>query len=56
MEVAFVTSDVDSAHAKAIAVGAAELVPPKATPWGQKVSYLRSPDGILIELCTPINA
>ena len=54
MEIAFVTSDVTAAHAKAIAAGAHELSAPKHKPWGQTVSYLRAPDGCLLELCTPI--
>ncbi|MFQ3593593.1 MAG: VOC family protein, partial [Gemmataceae bacterium] len=29
---------------------------PVAKPWGQVVSYVRCPDGILVELCTPIGA
>ncbi|HYD80465.1 MAG TPA: VOC family protein [Paucimonas sp.] len=54
MEVAFTTSDVQAAHAKALAAGAAEMMPPKAMPWGQTVSYVRCPDGTLVELCTPM--
>jgi lactoylglutathione lyase len=54
IEIALVTDDVGAAHAKAIAEGAVELMPPAAKPWGQMVSYVRSPDGILIELCTPV--
>jgi lactoylglutathione lyase len=54
MELAFVTKDVPQAHARALEAGAVELSPPKAKPWGQLVSYVRCPDGILIELCTPV--
>jgi len=53
-EVAFVTDDVARAHAKAVAAGARELAAPVQKPWGQVVSYVRCPDGILVELCTPI--
>lgn len=56
MEIALVTSDVQAAHAKAIAAGAKELSKPVTKPWGQVVSYVRSPDGCLIELCTPVGA
>lgn len=56
MEIALVTSDVPAAHAKAIAAGARELSKPVTKPWGQIVSYVRSPDGCLIELCTPLGA
>jgi lactoylglutathione lyase len=55
MEIAFTTDDVPAAHTKAIACGATELCAPAAKPWGQIVSYVRSPDGLLVELCTPMN-
>lgn len=54
IELAFVTNDVGSAHAKAIAAGARQLSAPVAKPWGQVVSYVRCPDGTLVELCTPV--
>jgi len=53
IEIALVTEDVGAAHAKAISHGAKEIAAPVEKPWGQTVSYVRSPDGILIELCTP---
>jgi lactoylglutathione lyase len=54
MEVALVTEDVAAAHARAVTSGAKELAPPTTKPWGQVVSYVRAPDGTLIELCTPM--
>jgi catechol 2,3-dioxygenase-like lactoylglutathione lyase family enzyme len=54
MEVALVTDDVAAVHARALAQGAKELAAPAARPWGQVVSYVRAPDGTLIELCTPM--
>ena len=55
-EIALVTDTVPEAHARAIAAGARELAAPQQKPWGQMVSYVRCPDGILVELCTPITA
>ena len=55
-EIALVTGDVALAHSKAVAAGAREWAAPVAKPWGQVVSYVRCPDGILVELCTPIGA
>lgn len=55
MEVGLVTDDVAAAHAQALSLGATELSAPSAKPWGQVVSYLRCPDGTLVELCTPVN-
>jgi lactoylglutathione lyase len=54
MEVAFVTPDVDAAHVIALAAGAKEIKAPQTKPWGQVVSYVRCPDGMLVELCSPI--
>lgn len=54
MEIGLVTDDVITAHARALAAGARELTAPTTKPWGQTVSYVRSPDGTLIELCTPM--
>ena len=54
MEIALVTPDVASAHARALQAGAAEIKAPADQPWGQTVSYVRCPDGTLVELCTPI--
>lgn len=54
IEIAFTTDDVQAAHAKALSIGATELSPPTVKPWGQIVSYVRCPDGSLVELCTPI--
>jgi lactoylglutathione lyase len=55
-EIALVTGDVPLAHRRALAAGAKELSAPISKPWGQIVSYVRCPDGILVELCTPIGA
>jgi len=54
VEIALVTNDVPAAHQQAITHGARELAPPLAKPWGQTVSYVRAPDGTLVELCTPV--
>jgi lactoylglutathione lyase len=53
-EIALVTNDVNAAHTKAVAAGGREMAAPQQKPWGQVVSYVRCPDGILVELCTPI--
>jgi len=54
VEIALVTDDVAAAHQRAVQAGATELAKPTAKPWGQVVSYVRCPDGTLVELCTPI--
>ena len=54
VEVAFVTEAVDDAYAKALAAGAAPLKAPLDKPWGQRVAWVRCPDGTLVELCSPV--
>ena len=54
VELAFVTDDVASAYAKAVAAGASTIKEPIEKPWGQVVAYVRAKDGSLIELCSPI--
>lgn len=53
-EIGLVTPTVAAAHARALAAGAAELAAPQQKPWGQTVSYVRCPDGVLVELCSPL--
>ncbi len=56
IEIVLVTEDVVTAHAHALRHGASDLASPVRKPWGQFVAYLRAPDGMLIELCTPVAA
>ena len=55
MEMAFVTENIELDFQKAIDAGAIEYEKIKEKPWGQKVGYLRDNNGILIEICTPVN-
>lgn len=54
IEIAFVTDDVSAAYQKAVGAGAQPLKEPAQKPWGQIVAYVRDINGVLIELCTPI--
>lgn len=54
MEMAFVTETIEEDFQKAIAAGATELEQISEKPWGQKVGYLLDINGIIIEVCTPI--
>ncbi len=56
IELAFVTEDVASAYAKALAAGAVSVKAPIEKPWGQIVAYVRGKDGELIELCSPMSS
>ena len=55
MEMAFVTENIEIDFKKAIEAGAVEYESIKEKPWGQKVGYLRDNNGILIEICTPMD-
>jgi lactoylglutathione lyase len=54
VEVAFFAADVAAAFQRAIAAGAVGLAAPKVMPWGQTVAYVRSVEGTLIGLCSPV--
>ena len=54
IEIALVMDDVTHSHQMAIKHGATELEAPATKSWGQTVSYVRCPSGILLELCTPM--
>jgi lactoylglutathione lyase len=56
VEIALVTAVVQQAHKSAMSNGATEWAPPAQKPWGQTVSYVRTPDGMLVELCTPVHS
>ncbi|PRC92176.1 VOC family protein [Solimicrobium silvestre] len=55
VELAFVTEDVNAAFTKAVAAGAVAIKEPAQKPWGQQVAYVRSAEGSLIELCSPMS-
>lgn len=45
---------VDEMYARALAAGATAVMAPTQQPWGQRVSYVRDPDGHLVEICGPV--
>ena len=55
VEIALVTDDVKTVHIKALEHGAKELRGPVEKPWGQTVSYVATPSGVLLEICSPVN-
>lgn len=54
IEVALCTPDVQVLWKRATEAGATPVKPPTTKPWGQIVAYVRDPDGVLVELCTPM--
>jgi lactoylglutathione lyase len=54
-EVWIEADDVPAAVDAARAAGAELVAEPVEKPWGQTVAYVRSPDGVLVELGTPVS-
>jgi uncharacterized glyoxalase superfamily protein PhnB len=54
VEVAFYTNDVAAAYRRAVEAGAEALADPKVMPWGQTVAYVRSVEGTLLGICSPL--
>jgi len=54
LELVFVDEDVEACTNKAVKVGAELIAEPTEKPWGQTVSYVRSIEGTLIEICSPM--
>lgn len=53
-EIAFETDNVAEALDRATAAGAKLVSDITQMPWGQTIAYVRTPEGTLVELCTPI--
>lgn len=53
-EICFVTEDVAAAYQRAVDHGCQPVSAPAEKPWGQTVSYLRDPDGCLVEIASPV--
>lgn len=54
-EVGLAVDDVEAAYRKAVAAGATPAAPPARKPWGQTIAYVRDLDGVLVELCSPMD-
>ncbi|MEJ2036620.1 MAG: VOC family protein [Maritimibacter sp.] len=53
-EIAFESNEVAADYARAVEAGATPVSPPQDMPWGQTVSYVSDPEGILVEICSPV--
>lgn len=52
-ELGLTSEDVEGDFRRAIEAGAEAIKEPATTPWGQVSSYLRCPDGTVIDLASP---
>ncbi|WP_153556426.1 VOC family protein [Roseimaritima sediminicola] len=56
VEIAFMTDDVAGTVEAARRAGATLVAAASEKPWGQTVAYVRDPDGMLIEICSPVQS
>ena len=54
IEIAFITDDVNTAFQKAVTSGATPIKKPAKTHWGQWTDCIQDLNGVLVELCSPI--
>lgn len=54
VSITLITDDVTAAIDTALAAGARRYVDPIDKPWGQTVAYLLDPNGLLVEVATPV--
>ena len=54
-EIGLLTPDVAEAYARATAAKMTGVGEPVEKPWGQVVAWVRDPNGILVELATPMD-
>lgn len=56
VSITLITAEVAALVESAIAAGAMRYVDPVDKPWGQTVAYVRDPNGVLVEIATPVSA
>lgn len=52
IEIGFTVGNVEEAFQTALTAGATLVSKPQTKSWGQVVSYVRDPNGFLVEICT----
>jgi uncharacterized glyoxalase superfamily protein PhnB len=53
-EIVFTVPDVQVYYEKALKAGAKHVALPQQKPWGQTVAYVQDPNGVLIEIASPL--
>ncbi len=53
-EIVFTVPDVQAWYEKALKAGAKHIAAPQQKPWGQTVAYVQDPNGVLIEIASPL--
>jgi lactoylglutathione lyase len=52
-QISFISDDVATDHVRALTAGAHSLAEPHDEPWGQTISRIRSPHGVVISIVSP---
>jgi lactoylglutathione lyase len=53
-ELSLVAENVEEVFQRAVDAGAESIKEPEKTPWGQISSFLRLPDGTIVDLASPV--
>jgi lactoylglutathione lyase len=53
-ELSLVSDDVEGDFRRAVEAGAEPIQEPEKKPWGQTSSFLRLPDGTIVDLASPV--
>jgi uncharacterized glyoxalase superfamily protein PhnB len=54
VSITLLTDDVAAAVESAVTSGARRYVDPIDKPWGQTVAYVLDPNGVMVEIATPV--
>jgi uncharacterized glyoxalase superfamily protein PhnB len=54
IEIALIANDVEKAYNHAVSSGAIAVASPSTKPWGQTVAFVRDLNGVVVEICSPI--
>lgn len=54
-EIAFSTTNVKESYEHALNNGATSIKEPMIKPWGQEVAYVRDMNGVIVEICSPMD-
>jgi lactoylglutathione lyase len=54
-EISLVDDDVEGIFKQAVEAGAEAIKEPEKMPWGQVSSFLRLPDGTIVDLASPVS-
>lgn len=54
-EIALIANDVRQSYNHALNNGAIAIKEPTKKPWGQDVAYVRDLNGVIVEICSPMD-